>query len=415
MLTPEPRRCVLPNGLTVLAASRPASPAVAVLIIYRAGSLHEPPGRTGLAHLTEHMMFRGSSRHPDGTIDELTNGLGGFNNAMTTSDYAAYYFALPNEHWRVALSVEADRMHSCEMDPVIFETERRIAIEERKMLHDDPESVLDEALEALAFERHPYRFPVIGLLPHLETITIGDLRTFYETRYVPGNAVLAVVGDVDSREVEDAAAELFGGVPPGIICEPEVPAEPPQTDSRSLSLTRDVSIPRLSLAFHCPEAASPDSLPLDVLATLLATGRSSRLYRRLVTGDGGSTEVSATRLLQRDPGLFTVCAELSPGEEPRACEDAILTVLADLSREGVLSDELNKARSLSALEMWLGHETSLGVAGFLGFWELVGGWELGVEFEKRLRQVTAEEIAGVLDAYFDPETRNSAWLVPRTD
>jgi zinc protease len=414
MTMPEPHRCVLPNGLTVLSVPRPASPAVAILIIYRAGSLHEPPGRTGLAHLTEHMMFRGTPRRPDGAIDDLTNGLGGINNAMTTSDYAAYYFALPEDHWRVALSIEADRMCCCDMAPAVFETERRITIEERKMLDDDPESVLDEALEGLAFRRHPYRFPVIGLLPHLETISVGDLRDFYETRYVPGNAVLAVVGEVDVAEVEDVAGEAFGGIPSRPASEPDVPAEPKQTEPRALSLARDVCVPRLSLAFHCPEAANPDSLPLDVLATLLASGRSSRLYRNLVAGDADVTEVSATRLLQRDPGLFTISAELSPGGDPLACENAILEVLADLRREGVPARELDKARNLAALDRWLGQETSLGVAGFLGFWELIGGWELGVEFEERLTRVTAEEVAGALDAHFDPETRSSAWLVPRS-
>lgn len=409
----EPTRHTLSNGLTVLTAPRPASPAVAVLVIYRAGSLYEPRGCTGLAHLTEHMMFRGTALHPEGTLDEITNSLGGVNNAMTTSDYAAYYFVLPPENWPVALSLEADRMSSCLMDDVAFETERNVAMEERRMLYDDPESVLDEAIQTLAYQRHPYRFPVIGLLSDLETVTVEDLRAFYADRYAPGNAVLVVAGDVEPGEAEDAAEDAFGGIHGPSAADREVPAEPPQVSPRSASLALDVSVPRLSIAFHSPRAASEDSPALEVLATLLAGGRSSRLYRLLVTEGAAATDVSASHLLQRDPGLFTLSVELSPGEDPAACEREVVAALDELRRCGVGVDELSAARRLATLETWLGHETALGAAGFLGFWELVGGWELGLAFDGRVAGVTAADVAEAAITHLDPETRTTAWAVRR--
>ena len=411
---PDLRRTVLPNGLTVLVCPWSESPTAAVLIIYGAGSVHEPPGCTGLAHLTEHMMFRGTPDRPEGAIDELTNAMGGVNNAMTTGDYAAYYFAVPGEHWREAIAVEADRMHRCEMGADAFETERRIAIEERKMLEDDPEAMLDEALEALAFRRHPYGLPVVGLLPHLESATVDDLRSFYRTRYVPANAVLVVVGDVDAEVVGESAAELFSDVPRSPVPPSEAPVEGPQTEPRSLALEREASVPRLSVGFHCPGAVNADSATLSVLAALLASGRTSRLHSRLVTGEGTATDVCVSHILQKDPGLLTISAELAPGERPGACEGVILRVLAELRRDGLSGGELDRARRHAVLDAWLGRETPLGLAGFLGFWEQLGGWELGVEFEERLIGVEADDVTAVLDAHLNPETRSTAWLVDPT-
>lgn len=410
-----------------MSVRREAVPVVAVLLLYRAGSVSDPEGLTGLSHLTEHMMFRGSSGFPDGSIDELTNSLGGVNNAMTTSDYVAYYFVLPRENWRVALEIEADRMASCLLENAAFETERRIAIEERRMLDDEPESVLDEALESLAFEEHPYRFPVVGVLEDLERISLGDLRTFYEKHYRPDNAVLVVVGDVGVDDVERAARESFrsphsgaataggGARAPSLSREIDVPVERPQLAPRNAMVRRESGIPRVTVGFHCPEATHADSLALEVASVLLGSGRSSRLYRRLVAPAGDVNEVSVGRMLQRYPGLFTVTAELSEGGDVGRCERAILDELDVLSRVGPSPEELEKAKRLWRLDHSLGRESSLGLAGFLGFWELLGRWELGEEFDAGTSDVTCEDVARAAGRYLDPQLRNSAWMIVEND
>ncbi|MFH1502476.1 MAG: pitrilysin family protein [Candidatus Eisenbacteria bacterium] len=415
--TPDaPVRTTLGNGLTVLCAGRPAAPVVAVLILYRAGSARDPDGLKGLAHLAEHMMFRGTSRFPDGTIDDLTNGLGGVNNAVTTHDYTAYYFVLPRENWRVALELEADRMSNCLLDVSAFDSERNIAIEERQMLDDEPESVLDEALENLAYERHPYRFPVVGLVPDLRRASASDLRAFYRTHYRPSNAVLAVAGAAEPEEVERVAREAFrtersgGSAAGGLSRFPEVAPEPRQKAPRSVALRRESGIPRLMTAFHCPEATHADSPALEVAAVLLGSGRSSRLYQRLVASDGDVNDVSVCRLLQPYPGLFTVSAELSEGGSVEACEQDVLEELSRLADVGPSTDELVRSKRLWRLDHAVGTETSLGLAGSLGFWELLGDWTLGDRFAEAVDSVTAEEVSRAVGAYLDPDVRNSAWM-----
>jgi zinc protease len=405
-------RTTLENGLKALVAERPGSGLVAVLILYRAGSLEEPPGQAGLAHLTEHMMFRGTPEHPAGRIDALTSSLGGVNNAMTTCDHAIYYFVVPAEHWRTPLAVEADRMVNCALEPETFETERRIVLEERGMLDDDPDAALDEAVAALAFRCHPYGSPVAGRRSDIERLTLEDLRMFYDSFYVPANAILAVVGDVRAPEVTSFVADAFGplaGAPP---VRPGR-TEPPQRSPRHVEVVGDDLAARAVLAFRAPEAMHPDSPALEALSGVLSSGRSARLYRQLVMGERVAAEASADRILTREPGLFTVSAVLRLGIEPPAAGRAMVSTLRELRDSGVDPDELERAKSLLALDYLSGLETSLGLAASTAFWESLGGWKLGPEFESRVADVSPDDLARALDAHIDPEVMSTAWRYAR--
>jgi zinc protease len=418
----RPRKAVLPNGLVLLTVTREASPIVAVLLMYRAGSLYEPPGKTGLAHLTEHMMFRGTPARPQGGIDQLTGRLGGTNNAMTTCDHALYYFVLPSEHWVTPLSIEADRMFHCEFGREAFETERRVAIEERMMLDDDPETLLYEAVDALAFDAHPYRYPVIGLMDDLEGITLQDLRAFYAERYRPEEAVLAVVGAVSHDEVLAEVGTLFGATPPPLAGEPSSRArgpgsdprfaDRPPTEPRRSVLTGLSPSPEVVVSFRTPAAKHEDTPALELLSALLSSGRSSIMYTRLVDDLGVATDVSASKIPQTDPGLLYLSASLHAGVSPEACEKEILDIVSGLVRSGVSEDGLSRAKNLTRVDLMLGRETSLGQAGALAFWECLGDWRLGEEHEKRIEQATAADVRRVAERYLDPSTRSSAWLVP---
>jgi len=412
----SPEATSLDNGLRVMAVRRPSAPVVGTILLYGAGSIRDPESLSGLAHLSEHMMFRGSERYPDGAVDELTNRLGGANNAVTTNDYAAYYFVFPRETWSTALDIEADRMSGCLMDRLAFETERSIAVEERQMLDDEPDAVVDEAVEGMAFASHPYGLPVVGVLEDLERATLEDVRGFYETWYTPGNAVLAVAGDVDPAEVLDEAAARFSGsagrAPTSGGGEPG--AEPEQTEPRAARLRCDGGIARMSIGYRCPPVSGDDSPAVDLVSAILGTGRSSRLYRRLVAGDGDVNDVSVDRMLQRHPGLMIVSAELSQEGDLRACESAILKEIAGLARDGPTPDELERAKSLWRLDRSMGRESSLGMAGYLAFWEFVGGWDSGQAYEKRVSAATAGDVARAARVYMDPEARNSVWMAPAT-
>jgi zinc protease len=409
----RPERIVLDNGLTVLVEERRGTRLAACLLLYRAGSLEEPEGKTGLAHLTEHMMFRGTPAYPEGRIDALTSSLGGVNNAMTTNDHALYYFVLPAEHWSTALAVEADRMVNCDLAPAQFEIERRIVLEERGMLDDDPDAALDEAVNALAFRRHPYGRPVAGLRVDIERLSLDDLRAFYETHYVPANAVLAVVGDVRVDDVASFVNAAFGALKAAPEGTPPDRSEPPQQSARRAEVVGNDRAARAVVAFRAPEALHPDSPALEVLGSVLSGGRSSRLHRDLVQTERVAAEASADRVLTVDPGLFTVSVLLRVGADPRRTEEAIVGLLEDVKRSGVGDQEIAKAKSLLALDYLMGVETSLGLAGYLAFWESLGGWELGPEFESRVSGVAGSDLARVLEAYFDEEAMCSAWRLAR--
>ncbi len=412
---PTPTKIILPNGLAVLVLRRDHAPIVATTLLYGAGSLHEPDGHTGLAHLMEHMMFRGTAAYPQGEIDSLTGRLGGVNNAVTTTDYAAYYFVLPSEHWRVPLAIEADRMAGCPIDVESFETERRVALEERKMFQDDPEAMLDETVDRLALTRHPYRHPVVGLREDIERLTFGDLRAFYESHYVPNNAVLAVAGDVDEDAVVAEAERLFAGVESGDLAPLSSQVEPLQTSPRHATMRRGTAPPQAVLAYHTPSATHADAPAVEILATLLGVGRTCRLYNRFVAGDGVASEISATRLFQKEPGLFYIAGTLHPGADLERFERDVMQVLEDVARKPIPSDELAKGTEQMRTDHELARETCLGLAGGLAFWETLGGWELERQFETGLAQVSGPDIARVVETHFDPDTRSVAWLMPEDE
>ena len=407
----EPRKTVLGNGLAVVSVLERRSPLAAVLILYRCGSREEPPGKTGLAHLVEHMMFRGTSAYPAGAVDAATGRLGGVNNAVTTPDYTAYYFVLPDGHWRDALAMEADRMAGCTLDRESLEMERRVAIEERKMLDDDPESALDEAVAMLAYARHPYRYPVIGLREDIESLTLDDVSGYYRTHYTPSNAVLVVAGDADPDEVFRLAEAGFGGISSGPPPAADPPLEPPQREARRAVVRTSIRTTEVVLAYRCPPAVASDSGAVELLPALLATGRSSRLWRALVAGDGIAADVSAVRTLSRDPGLLTISATLHEGVDVARAEDAVLRALDAMRRDGVPADELAKARNLVRVDLMLSRETCLGLAGALGFWESLGGWELEQRFERSVATAGSPDLQQSLEDYLDPDSRSTVWLV----
>jgi zinc protease len=409
---PDVRRTRFQNGLTLLSVRRERSDVAAVLTLYRAGLLHEPPGLCGVAHLTEHMLFRGTESRPQGWIDTMTGRLGGVNNAVTTSDYTAYYFVLPAEHWRVPLEIESDRMRGCSFEKGAFETERRIAIEERSMLSDDPDAVLDEAASSLAFTVHPYGRPVAGRREDLERMSLDDVRAFYDAHYVPGKAVLVAAGGIDHDAVLEAVRTLFGPVAAAGTPPPPVPQEPEQRGPRR----RVVELPGVSrqcmVSYHCPRADHEDSPALEVLTALLSSGRSSRLYRRFVA-DGGATEVSAVRHLEEDPGLFQMSASVLPDVDEAAFEAELSASIADIAADPPDDREVEKAIALISVDLALNRETALGLAGGISFWESLGGWEKGTAFDEAVGAVRGSDLARVAGRYLTPDRRNVVWLRPR--
>jgi zinc protease len=417
---PSPTRlavteATLDNGLRVLLQDDPRNPIVAVQIFYRVGSRNEQPGATGLAHFLEHMMFKGTARHGRGELSRLIEQNGGRENAFTTQDLTGYYTNIAADRLDLILGLEADRMRNLLLDAAEIESERKVVMEERRTRsEDDPDGLVYEAMNTLAFKAHPYQWPIIGWMSDIARINRAELRRFYDTYYVPNNAVLVIAGDVRPAAALALARRHFAGIPRGAAPPPVTAVEPPQTDERRVIIRKEgAQLPIVNIAWHVPAHASADAPALEVLSTLLSSGRSSRLYqrlvydRRIVLGVGGDYSY-----LSHDPWLFWFYATLMPGQTPETVEQALLAEIEQLKREPVGEEELQRTRNqIEASFIWR-QDSVFSRASGLGRFELLGSWRLRDDYLPRLHAVTAADLQRVARTYFAVDRKNVSILLP---
>jgi zinc protease len=405
----------LDNGLRVLVQDDPRNPIVAVQIFYRVGSRNERPGATGLAHFLEHMMFKGTAAHGRGELARLIEQHGGRDNAFTTQDLTGYYTSIAADQLGLVLRLEADRMRNLLLDATEIEAERQVVMEERRTRsEDDPDGAVYEAMNSLAFRAHPYRWPIIGWMADIARIDQAELRRFYDTYYVPNNAVLVIVGDVRPAAALALVRRHFGGIARGVDPPPVTAVEPPATDERRLLMRKEgARLPIVNIAWHVPNHASADAPALELLSTILSSGRSSRLYRRLAyekrmaLGAGGDYSY-----VSRDPSLFWFYATPLPGQTPEAVEEALLAEIELLKREPVADEELTRARNqIEAHFIWQ-QDSVFSRASVLGRFEVLGSWRLLEAYLPRLRAVTPADLQRVARAYFALDRKNVSVLVP---
>src|SRR5437879_101655 len=273
----------LDNGLRVLVLEDHRNPIVTVQTWYRVGSRNEVPGKTGLAHFLEHLMFKGTPTHGKGQFARVVEQNGGQDNAFTSHDVTSYYVNIAADRVDMVLALEADRMRHLLLDPKEIESERQVVMEERRTrTEDDPDGLISEEMSSLAFKAHPYRWPIIGWMEDIKRINPAELRAFYDTYYQPNNAILVLVGDVKTPGVMERVRRLFGPIPRGRDLPPVTAVEPPQIDERRVLVSKaGAQLPIVDLAWHVPNHESPDSAALELLSTILSEGRASRLYRKL--------------------------------------------------------------------------------------------------------------------------------------
>ncbi|MCB9766478.1 MAG: insulinase family protein [Alphaproteobacteria bacterium] len=338
----------LDNGLNVILLEDHDLPQVVVNLWYDVGSKEEPAGRTGFAHLFEHLMFMGTTRLPGSGFDDLMEGHGGWNNAWTSEDATDYYDVGPSNLLGTLLWMEADRMDglSGAMTQDKLNLQRDVVRNERRQsMEDAPYGVVWlEMPEALYPEGHPYAHTVIGSHEDLEAATLQDVIDFFDTWYVPSNASLVVAGDFDPKAVRAEVTALFGHIPAGSPPDRAAPKAPDVPVVATLDLTDQVAIPQLTLAWHSPASLQPGDAELDLLSTILADGRSSRLYRRLVQG-GLAIEVSAFQYSQQFSSLFLIEAKPTEGHTVEELEAVIAEELAALAAGGPTEAELERARN----------------------------------------------------------------------
>ena len=337
----------LSNGLDVIVHEDRRLPLVAVNVWYRVGSKHETPGRTGLAHLFEHLMFEGSEHQPNGYFEPLQRA-GAAVNGSTSTDRTNYWETVPTEALRLALWMEADRMGW--MLPALtagrFETQRGVVLNERRQSYENrPYGLAQFALMRTLFPpAHPYHWPTIGLVPDLHDATLDDARDFFARFYHPANASLVIAGDIDSTSATELAAEFFGEIPAG----PAVGKVRPPTASRTparLVLEDRVELPRLYLAWHSPALHAPGDAELDLAADVLANGRTSRLYRRLIYDRRLASDVTAAQSSRDLGSVFQVVVTAAPGRTLDELHGAIVEELQRLSADGPDAGDVERGRA----------------------------------------------------------------------
>jgi zinc protease len=411
------RQHTLGNGMRVIAHEDRGAPIVAVHLMYHVGSRHEAPGRTGLAHLLEHLMFEGSEHAPKGAFDDLLERAGGTNNGSTWLDRTNYYEVVPSHAVELALWLERDRM--AHFLPVLgeemLELQRGVVINERKQHYENrPYGMADERLGQLLFPgEHPYGWPTIGYIPDLEAISLDDARTFYGTYYTPSNSVLVFAGDVAADDAFELAEKYFGDLPAGPALPARAPAPAPAAGHRRETLPDRVTFPRVYRAWDVPAYGTDDWVALDVLAYLLADGESSRMQRALVR-DGRIAQETDTYLYPTElRGLFGAVATSRSGVPAEALEEAIGRTLAEVAAGGVTEEEVTAAVRRVRRDQVADLATVEGRAEALAYAATtLGGAERLDEVMEAYARVTPQDVARVAAEHLAPDAGATVVVVP---
>ena len=405
----------LPNGLRLVLEEDHSTPIVHLQLWYHVGSKNEQPGRTGFAHLFEHLMFKGSKNVGPEQHTSLIGTIGGQSNAYTEEDATVFWETVPSQYLPLVLWLEADRMATLRIDKNTLASEREVVKEERRMRVDNqPYGNLNELLYDQAFTTHPYKHPVIGSMDDLEAASVDDVRNFYQTFYVPENATLVLVGDFDTGPARQLVAQYLGRVPAsGTPVPREIPREPPQTKERRVTLHEAWPLPAVIVAYHVPFDGHPDSYPLHIASKILTDGESSRLYRNLVYDKQIAVAAFGQANLIEDPNLFYCVAIVQEGHTAEEAADALIAELDRLRDEPISGHELERAKNQFARDYILGRESDQEKALQLGHALVIHNDITTADGEFDLFQnITAADVQRVARAYFTPENRTVLTILP---
>jgi zinc protease len=406
----------LANGLQVVMLEDRSTPVVHLAIWYHVGSKDEKPGRTGFAHLFEHLMFKGSRNvRPDQHPSWVTS-VGGQSNAFTDEDATVYWETVPAQYLPLVLWLEADRMASLEVSEAKFKTEREVVKEERRMkFENQPYGRLPEIIFDKAFKVHPYKHQTIGSMADLEAASITDVRAFHDTYYVPNNATIALVGDFDTKQAQSLVEQYLGKVPRGKPVPRDIPKEPAHTTEERYTVSEPWPLPAVVVAYHITYDGHPDAYPLHTLAKILSDGDSSRIYRSLVYEKQIALAAFGEAKLIEHPNLFYAVAVVQPGRKPEQVLAALQAELDRVKTEGVTAAELGRAKRQWARDYILGRETVQQKALHLAHAVVIHDDIKTADGEFDLFQnVTLADVQRVARTYFTPESRMLLTIMPRT-
>lgn len=410
----------LSNGMRVVVREDRRAPTAVQMVWYRVGSIDEHDGVTGVAHVTEHMMFKGTPSVGPGEFNRRVAAIGGRDNAFTSTDYTAYFQQVPANQLKTVMGLEADRMRHLTLEPAGYNKEIQVVMEERRMRTDDQSTArVHEAMNAVAWQAHPYRRPIIGWMSDLEQLKVTDVRDWYRRWYVPNNAILVVVGDVNHAQVFAWARETYGRVPARLLEDRKQYEEPPQVGLRQLEVKAPADLPLLVMGWKAPRLADPqkdmDPYALEMLAQILDGHEAARLPTALVREEQIAVSVDASYdAMNRGPGMFVLQASPRPGHTVAELERAIRNVLAAVAKQGVTEQELSRARSQLRAAQVYKKDSVMGQAMEIGMLETLGyGWRSDELMLDKLNAVTAADVQRVAQRYFSDEQLTIARLVPQ--
>jgi zinc protease len=406
----------LPNGLTVVMLEDHSTPIVHLQLWYHVGSKNERAGRTGFAHLFEHLMFKGSKNVDPEQHTSIIAGVGGQSNAYTNEDVTVFWETLPAHYLPLALWLEADRMATLRIDQESFAREREVVKEERRMrIENQPYGRLSEIINDQAFTVHPYKHPTIGSMADLDAASVDDVRDFYQTFYVPENATLALVGDFDPKTAIDLVTRYFGRIPKSDRVVPrDRPTEPPQTKERRVTLEENWPLPVVVVAHHIPHDGHQDSYPLHIASKILSDGQSSRIYKSLVYEKGIALAAFGGGNIIEDPNLFFVVAIVQPGHTTADAEKALIAELERLRNEPISERDLQRSKNQFARDYIVTRETNQQKAQHLAHAIVIHRDVKTADGEFDIfMNMTAAEVQRVARTHFTPQNRLVLTIMPK--
>jgi zinc protease len=393
------RRYAFDNGLKLLLLRDASAPVASFHTWFGVGSRHEKPGKTGLAHLFEHLMFNETENLPAGEFDRTLEAAGGEVNAATWVDWTFYYENVPSSELALVVRLEAERMqHLVLREPQLKSEKEVVANERRYRVDDDVEGAVNELLYKTAFTVHPYHWPTIGWMADIENFTTEDCEQFYGTYYAPNNATIAVVGDFDEATLLALIDQHYGAIPAAQLPAHLFQPEPEQEQERKLEVEKHTPTEKLSLGYKSPALGDAEYAPLTVLNEVLFGGKSSRLYRALIIESELASEARGSIAPSRDPGLYEVWVSLREGHTAEEALAVVETQLANVIQNGITEAELDKAQNRLELGFLHGMETASGKAEQIGMFETVLG-DAGKIFSQleAFRQVTLGDVRSVAE------------------
>ncbi len=408
----ETRR--LANGLKILVVEDPTVPIVAYQTWVNVGSADETFGLTGMAHLFEHLMFKDSAKYGPRAFFNRLEAKGANVNAFTTRDYTVFHETEVPSLLPLTIEMEADRLANLKIDPELLFTERQVVMEERRLrTENSPEGRMQEAIWALLFKSHPYRWPVIGYDEDLKRMEVRDLEEFFAKYYQPGNVTIVVVGAVKAADVFAQVEKAYGGIPGRGRPPRKISNEPEQTEPRFIAIRDQVASEKVTVAYPSTSAAEDDTYALDVLSNILFSGNSSRAYRRLVEGKQAALAIGGVNYTPLFPGIFMGSATMKSGHSSVEFEQEMEAMITEVQKSGVSDSEIQTAVRQLTVQTVDSVRTAHGLANMIGTVDAIFGDPMRFKDDlTKYSKVTAADVVRVAKAYLIPRRKNVVTLLP---